>query len=295
MLPRMRAPLFASLIATLFTLAACAQSAPEKRKGWFGIGLKAADADEQAKLGVDTPVPKVTKVFEDSPAFKAGVQLGDFVLSYEGQGIKDTRDLIGRVGGTAPGSMVKFKIMRAGKPVMLQAVLDLRIDQRDRLLKEWLGKALPNLSLAGVRDSDGKTIELGQKTLGKVVVIDYFATWCGPCKVVMPQLEALQKQYGDNGLLVVGVSGEEPPVIAEFASRRSLAYVVGADTTKTFSRDLMVSVLPTVWIVDRKGVIRQVYFGAGHEDQIEAAVRDALGLSEEVSIEQPSRSPGKVE
>jgi len=232
-------------------------------------------------MGVDRPVPRVVRVFRGSPAETGDVRVGDFVLVFDGKPVADVRDLVTRVGAKPPGSHVKFLVFRKGdgkleKPV----VLDLRVDARERFKQEWLGRAMPAVSVSGVRDSDGGRIDLSPSaTRGKVIVIDYFATWCGPCKMVMPQLEALQKEYAASGVRVIGVSGEEPEVVRPFVEKRGLAYTVGLDDEKgEFRKHLEVSVLPTVWVVDRNGKIQDIFFGAGHHSQIDAAVRRAAGL-----------------
>lgn len=255
-----------------------AQPAPSK--GWFGIGLEAATDAEQAEIGVPRPVPRVVRVFRGSPAETSGVQIGDFVVGFDGQDVRDTKDLIQRVGAKPPGAQVVVELHRpsAAERVKLNVMLDLRVDLRDRFKQEWLGQRMPTLSITGVQSPEGE-IALGpDATAGSVVVIDYFATWCGPCRQVMPELEQMQRDLGAYGVKVIGVSSEEPEVVRGFLTNRPLAYPIGVDTTGDFSRQLMVSVLPTIWVIDREGVIQAIHFGSGHHAEVLAAVRVAAGL-----------------
>jgi thiol-disulfide isomerase/thioredoxin len=249
-------------------------------KGWFGIGLKAATPAELKTMNETGEVPRIERVFRKSPAETAGIQVGDFVLKFQSKKVAGVADLVKRVGATPPGTQVEFEIFRPGKGRIIKpVVLDLRVDMRARFKQEWLGSKMPSVGITGVRRSDGDRVDLSPTaTAGLVVVIDYFATWCGPCKAVMPQLEALQKQYESDGVRVVGVSGEDMDVVKPFIAKRPLAYRVGIDATGEFRKHLAVSVLPTVWVVDRKGIIRDIFFGAGHHAAIEASVRRAAGL-----------------
>ena len=245
------------------------------RKGWFGIGLEAASDAQQKTLGITRKVPRVTRIFRGSPAETAGVAIGDFVLAFQGTDVATVKDLVQRVGAQAPGAQVDVKIHRPGEGVKtLKVVLDLRIDQRERFKKEWLGRPMPSVSLKGARETDGESINLSPvKNRGDILVIDYFATWCGPCKAVMPRLEKMAEEFADQRVRFIGVSGEEVKIVTDFLAQKPLAYKVGIDTTGDFNKEMLVTVLPTIWIVDRAGVIREIFFGAGHTDALHAAIK----------------------
>ncbi len=282
MLPVVKRVLIISII--LVCSSADAQRPPPAqktaRKGWLGIQLAAATPEEQKALRVTRPVPRVVRVFKRSPAETSGVKPGDFVLSLNGRNVESVKDLVSRVGAKPPGTLITVVLRRQGKPkpVVLKVVLDLRLDMRDRFRKEWLGRKMPKVSVAGVRSSDGAITLHGAGTAGKITVVDYWATWCGPCKRVMPELEQLQLDYARHGVQVVGVSSEKPEVVAEFLQKRPLIYRVGVDAKREFASEMVVSVLPTVWIIDKQGVIQHVFFGAGHHDKIVRAVRGLAGL-----------------
>ena len=137
---------------------------------------------------------------------------------------------------------------------------------------------MPPVALEGVRAVDGQVTLGAQEPEPGVLVVDYFATWCGPCLRVMPALEALAREYEAQGVRVVGVTGEDKPAVAEFLKDNPLEYAVTVDSTQAFRQQLGVSVLPTIWVTDRAGVIRHIFFGAGHNDELLAAVREELGL-----------------
>src|SRR5882724_8985988 len=105
-----------------------------------------------------------------------------------------------------------------------------------------------------LRDVDGKTVQSADFK-GKVVILDFWATWCGPCKAEIPGFIALQEKYGKDGLVVIGISVDEDgaAVVKKFAGQLGINYpVVLADqkTTRAFGG---IEVIPTTFIVDRTG------------------------------------------
>jgi thiol-disulfide isomerase/thioredoxin len=105
-----------------------------------------------------------------------------------------------------------------------------------------------------LKDLDGKLVK-SSDFLGKVVILDFWATWCAPCKVEIPGFIALQKQYGEQGLVVIGVSlDNEPAVVRRFMADFGMNY-------RVVLGDLMLlqafggTAIPTTVIIDRAGDI----------------------------------------
>jgi len=96
---------------------------------------------------------------------------------------------------------------------------------------------------------------------GKVAVLDFWASWCGPCRMVAPRLGALRDRYGAQGLAVVGVTTDEPEVAARSAERFKMKYPTVVDTSGETSRAYGITGLPTMVLVDRAGVVRDVFVG----------------------------------
>ncbi len=250
------------------------------QKGWLGVTLEPATPDEQRELGVTRPVPRVAMVFPNSPAQKIGVQVGDYILSIDGVNVMSMQDMINRVSTKAPGTVAALMVQRAlnAPPEKLLAVLDLRLEGRDLLKSNWVGKPLPGSTLISAQ-KDGSVAIGGPATQGKIVLLDYFATWCGPCRAVMPALERLQATYGKDGLMVVGVSSETVEVMRGFLTRTPLKYTVAVEPTGALQRTLMVSALPTLFFVSKDGTVRDVLLGSGHDRELENLVRNELGLA----------------
>ncbi|MBC8142002.1 MAG: TlpA family protein disulfide reductase [Armatimonadetes bacterium] len=93
---------------------------------------------------------------------------------------------------------------------------------------------------------------------GKVIVLDFWATWCGPCRMTIPILSELQEKYGKDGLVVVGISDESEAEVKPFAEQMSMKYTVVADTKNNdvWQQAYGVDSLPTLAVIDRKGKVR---------------------------------------
>ena len=94
-------------------------------------------------------------------------------------------------------------------------------------------------------------------TRGRVVVVNFFATWCPPCRAETPDLVATEKRYAQKGVVFVGVDDrEDPALVAVFVKTKGIRYPVVLDSDGSVSKAYDVRAIPTTYIVDRNGVIR---------------------------------------
>jgi thiol-disulfide isomerase/thioredoxin len=125
---------------------------------------------------------------------------------------------------------------------------------------------------------DGKTYKLSEMK-GKPVLLDFWATWCGPCRKSMPALEKVAKDYKDQGLMVLGVNaGEERDLVTEFMKTTPMAYpgVLAGDSSVL--KDYQVSALPTFVLIGGDGKIVAYESGFGGDEMLAAMLAKA-GLS----------------
>ena len=143
-----------------------------------------------------------------------------------------------------------------------------------KLVGNVQGKAAPDFALASL---DGKKVKLSDFR-GKAVLLNFWATWCSPCKVEMPWFEQLQKQYGRDGLVVLGVAMDDskPATIAKFASDLGVNYQVLLGTDKVSDDYGDVQYLPTTFYIGRDGMIVDKMTGLLDRNEIESAVKKTL-------------------
>ena len=136
-------------------------------------------------------------------------------------------------------------------------------------------QAAPDFTL---RALNGPNLRLAEQR-GKVVLVNFWATWCGPCRQEMPELEKLHRRYRASGFVLLGVNVDDDPAkAAELASRLGVTFPVLFDTDKAVSRRYDLATMPSTVIVDREGVVRHVHRGyqAGYERHYEQQVKELL-------------------
>ena len=139
--------------------------------------------------------------------------------------------------------------------------------------------ALADLGVAPswtLRDLEGKPVN-STDLKGKVVVVDFWATWCPPCVAEIPGYVALQEKYRDK-LTIVGISMDsfEPAVIKNFAVQRKINYTVVMGNDEVSGAFGNVQALPTTFVIDRENKIRFKKVGAASEEEFEKVLKQLL-------------------
>ncbi len=140
-----------------------------------------------------------------------------------------------------------------------------------------MGKAAPAFSLEVVHNGEaGARLDL-EKFKGHPVILDFWATWCGPCRVEAPILSRVAERYKDRGLVVVGVNTNDKPGLARaFAADKKLSYPIVFDEGSDVGERYGVSSLPTLVLVGKDGTVRAVKTGIVDEASLEAMISAEL-------------------
>ncbi|MCK5688158.1 TlpA family protein disulfide reductase [Myxococcota bacterium] len=156
-----------------------------------------------------------------------------------------------------------------------------------KIFRDWrtvrpvmAGDALPHFSLPGLAGAAMDSHQLE----GQVVLIDFWATWCGPCVASMPHLQELHEELGDKGFTLLSVSTEPENIqgVQSFVKEKKLTFPVFMDTQGSLQRRLQVTTLPTAILIDQKGIVRDVFVGTTSSFTLSRNIRKYLPeLSEE--------------
>jgi peroxiredoxin len=136
------------------------------------------------------------------------------------------------------------------------------------------GHNAPDFTLT---DLQGNTVKLSDLR-GKAVVLNFWATWCPPCKEEIPWFVELQKRYGSQGLQIVGVSMDDGDLkdVEKFAAENSINYPVLLGKEAVAAQYGGIEYLPTTFYIDRDGVVMDRVFGQPGRDEIEKNIKLAI-------------------
>jgi peroxiredoxin len=118
-----------------------------------------------------------------------------------------------------------------------------------------------------------------QEQRGRVVMINFWATWCGPCRQEMPHLNKLYDKYRTAGFVLYGVNVDEDLRLAtEVAQKLNIKFPVLLDTEKKVSKLYDLNTMPSTVLIDRDGKVRYIHHGyrAGYEDTYDKQIRELL-------------------
>jgi peroxiredoxin len=142
-----------------------------------------------------------------------------------------------------------------------------------------VGAPAPDFSAAAVANGKGKVALVELR--GKVVLVDFWGTFCEPCKKSFPKLQDLYGKYGASGLKIVGISedeAEDKAKIPDFANTYGAKFPLAWDADKSIAEAYKPETMPSSFLIDKHGVVRFAHVGYhdGEEDQIEKEIKELL-------------------
>ncbi len=114
---------------------------------------------------------------------------------------------------------------------------------------------------------------------GKVIVLDFWATWCGPCIQAMPQIDRATREFADKGVKLIAVNLQETPAkIAAMLERQKLSPTVALDNDGVVAAKYAANAIPQTVIIDSEGKIARLFIGGGPhlEDQLREALKSLM-------------------
>jgi peroxiredoxin len=133
------------------------------------------------------------------------------------------------------------------------------------------GKPAPDFQL---RDLAGKAVAL-KDLRGQVVVLDFWATWCGPCRIDMPRIEALHNDLKAKGLRVFGVNAEDANLARSYVERNGYTFPTLSDPGMQVAQLYQVNALPTAVVIDKEGRVAAYMQGSGSKERLLEAIQKA--------------------
>mgnify|MGYP000235732124 CR=1 FL=1 len=133
-------------------------------------------------------------------------------------------------------------------------------------------KLAPNFKL---ETPEGEIIELA-KFRGKVVVLDFFATWCGPCVIEMKHLKEIYEEFKDSIVIISINIREDPKRVKDFMKKYGIEWIVVLDKDGSVASKYKVTAIPTIIIIDKEGRISLIRIGVMEASQLRNAIKKVL-------------------
>jgi peroxiredoxin len=112
---------------------------------------------------------------------------------------------------------------------------------------------------------------------GNIVVLNFWATWCVPCEIEMPELQALHENWQAHNVQVIGINiGEERAAIDAWLSSRQITFPLLLDASQSISQQYQLRGQPMTFVIDRQGIIRAIFYGATTRDALERMLTPLL-------------------
>jgi peroxiredoxin len=219
-------------------------------RGWLGAELMAAPGE----AGV-----RVRRIVRGSPAARAGIVAGDLIVRVDGQTVQEPAELVRRVADRPAGHRASIALRRGDVDRLLGVVLAPRPDDDGMLKLSHVGAPAP--AFESLQTVQGSVTPSLAALRGKVVVLEFWASWCAVCRILVPTINDWHARFSAQGVEVLGVTTDPVGLASRSAYELRMSYPVLSDHTGKTTEAYGAMALPTLFVLDRKGVVRDVMVG----------------------------------
>jgi peroxiredoxin len=202
---------------------------------------------------------RVAHVVPHSPAAAAGLEAGDLIVRLDDEAVATPADVVGVVASRRAGTRLAVMLKRQGADRLVAVTLG-AFPERDEIARmTFVNQPAPPFELLSTAKGSITPTLAAQR--GHVLVVEFWAPWCVPCRAMVPHMNQLHAEYAARGLRVVGITNETVARAASAAAELGMEYNVLADESGKTMSAYQAHAIPTVFVIDRAGTVRDVVVG----------------------------------